>query len=92
MRLLSRHNAPVHTVSVSPDGKQAASAGEDGAIILWDLGSGKVIKKMTGHTAMIHTLAFDSEGSTVISGGADYTVRLWNAKAPVSEALADGAR
>lgn len=54
--------------------------GEDLAINLWDLGSGKRIKKMTGHTASIYSLAFSAESSLLVSGGADWTVRCWDVK------------
>lgn len=54
--------------------------GEDLAINLWDLGSGRRIKKMTGHTASIYSLAFSEESSLLVSGGADWTVRCWDVK------------
>lgn len=53
-------------------------AGEDLAINLWDLGSGKRIKKMTGHTASVYSLAFSEESAMLVSGGADWTVRCWD--------------
>lgn len=55
-------------------------AGEDLAINLWDLGSGKRVKKMTGHTSSIYSLAFSAESSLLVSGGADWTVRTWDIK------------
>jgi transcription initiation factor TFIID subunit 5 len=54
--------------------------GEDLAINIWDLGSGRRIKKMTGHTASIYSLAFSAESSLLVSGGADWTVRCWDVK------------
>jgi transcription initiation factor TFIID subunit 5 len=54
--------------------------GEDLAINLWDIGSGKRLKKMTGHTASIYSLAFSAESSLLLSGGADWTVRCWDVK------------
>lgn len=56
------------------------STGEDLAINLWDLGSGKRIKKMTGHTASVYSLAFSAESSMLVSGAADWTVRCWDVK------------
>jgi len=55
-------------------------SGEDLAINLWDLGTGKRVKKMTGHTATIYSLAFSQETSVLVSGGADWTVRCWDVK------------
>jgi transcription initiation factor TFIID subunit 5 len=55
-------------------------SGEDLAINLWDLGSGRRVKKMTGHTASVYSLAFSAESSVLVSGGADWTVRCWDVK------------
>jgi transcription initiation factor TFIID subunit 5 len=54
--------------------------GEDLAINIWDIGSGKRIKKMTGHTAAIYSLSFSAESSLLVSGGADWSVRCWDVK------------
>jgi len=54
--------------------------GEDLAINLWDLGSGRRIKKMAGHTASVYSLVFSAESSVLVSGGADWTVRCWDVK------------
>lgn len=74
------HAGPICTVAISPDGRTMASAGEDGAIVLSDLGSGLPIKTMLGHAGTINSLAFNKSGSILISGGMDDTVRLWNVK------------
>jgi transcription initiation factor TFIID subunit 5 len=55
-----------------------ASGGEDRTIILWDLGSGKKLKTMTGHTGFIYSVCFSSDSTTLVSGSADNTVRAWN--------------
>lgn len=56
------------------------SSGEDLAINLWDLGSGKRVKKMMGHTASIYSMSFSAESSLLVTGGADWTVRCWDVK------------
>ena len=40
VRLLCGHSAPVRDVSASADGNLAASADEDGHVLLWHLASG----------------------------------------------------
>jgi WD40 repeat protein len=52
--------------------------GEDKLINLWDIGSGKLIKSMSGHTSSIHSLSFSAESSILVSGSADCTVRIWD--------------
>jgi hypothetical protein len=61
-------------------------AAEDHAINIWDLGSARLIKKMTGHTSSIHSLSFSAESSLLVSGGADCTVRVWDVKSSAQEA------
>jgi transcription initiation factor TFIID subunit 5 len=62
------------------DEKLRLMTGEDLTINLWDLGSGKRIKKMTGHKASIYSLAFSAESSLLVSGSADWTMRCWDVK------------
>jgi WD40 repeat protein len=40
------HQGPIRSLKVSPDGKQLASCGNDGAIRIWDLHSGKHLRTL----------------------------------------------
>jgi transcription initiation factor TFIID subunit 5 len=90
------HQGIISTLAFSPDGRYLATAGEsitttfrtllngslgeDLVISLWDLGSGRRVKKMTGHTASVYSLVFSAESSVLVSGGADWTVRCWDVR------------
>ena len=79
VRLFTGHTAYITAVSIAPNGKTVASADEGGSIILWDLATGRRIKRMRGHgKGGIWSLSWSVESSVLVSGGADNTVRVWD--------------
>jgi len=48
--------------------------------MLWDLGTARQIKTMSGHKSAISSLSFSAESSTLVSAGLDSTVRVWDVK------------
>jgi len=48
----------VLSLAMSSDGRYMASGDEDGAILMWDLGSGRCVTPLLGHTGCVWTLAF----------------------------------
>ncbi|HSP97914.1 MAG TPA: WD40 repeat domain-containing protein, partial [Candidatus Dormibacteraeota bacterium] len=77
-RELAGHLERVRDVAVSPDGTRIASAGGDGAVIIWDAETGEHLLTLTGHRGYVETVAFTPDGQQVVSGGRDGTVKLWN--------------
>ena len=78
VRLFTGHTAPVHALSFSPCGSYLATAGDDRAVIGWDIGSGRLCRILKGHTRPIWSLAFSRCGRMLASGAADGTVKLWS--------------
>ena len=59
------------------DGSQVfvASGSEDGAVVLWDVTSKKVLQRLEAHSGVV--LGVDTMGGDMATCGVDGTVRLW---------------
>lgn len=69
----------INSVAFSPDGKVLASGGWDDTLRLWDVESGKQLRKIDAHKAMVGRVMFSPNGKILASrGGLDGTVRLWD--------------
>ncbi|KAG2750121.1 WD40 repeat-like protein, partial [Suillus brevipes Sb2] len=69
----------VETIVLSPDSKKVASSGgSDGAVKLWSIDTGKVIRTWTGHTKQVTSVCWSPDGGRVVSGSDDRTFRVWD--------------
>ena len=55
-----------------------ASGGIDKEIFLWDVASGKIIKKLQGHRDTITDLKFLPDQNFLVSGSEDRSIKIWN--------------
>ena len=77
---LPNHIEPpvVTAISVSPNGDVIAAAGDDHAIRLVDLATGKTTATLTGHLDWVQSVEFSPNGLQLASCGNDGTLRVWS--------------
>ena len=69
----------VNCVAVSPNGTTIASGGDDGAILLWDLVTRKLLAgPLVGHSGPVNDIAFSPDGKLLASAGDDGLIILWD--------------
>lgn len=62
-------------MALSPDGAILATGGK--AVQLWDVRTGKPIRKLYGHLKRTQSIAFSADGRFVFSGGSYGTTNAW---------------
>ena len=81
------HAHQVGKLAISPDGTTVATATcatvvnydcTDGGIWLWDLPSGRLLRKLSGFPNIVVEVAFTADGSTLIAASRDGTVRFYS--------------
>ena len=68
-------------LAVTEDNARFASVGGDRQVFLWDVSTGRTLRRWAGHGGRVNAVAFGGDAQeVVVSGSFDATVRLWDCK------------
>lgn len=65
------------SISLSPDGQQLVTGGDDGTVSLWDI-SGKLAREFDAGQGIIGAISFSPDGQQLATGGEYDTIKLWS--------------
>jgi eukaryotic-like serine/threonine-protein kinase len=88
--ILRGHDAGIHGLSFSRDGRRLLSASLDGSARIWDLERPEDVIILRGHEDQVTRAAFDAGERRVVTASADHTARVWNLDEPDQPILLRG--
>eukprot|EP01084_Bolivina_argentea_P124554 220703_1 len=75
------HGYDIQCIKIENNTKSTfASCGGDKSIFIWDINTGKILRKLWGHSQRINCLAFNQQNNIIVSGSFDQTVLFYDLK------------
>ncbi|XP_031486087.1 protein ROOT INITIATION DEFECTIVE 3 isoform X2 [Nymphaea colorata] len=69
---------PIKPLSSNDDGTYIIGGGRSGAIYLWEVATGRLLRRWAAHFKEVTCLIFSDDGSLIISGSEDGSVKVWS--------------
>ncbi len=74
------HSTCIQSVAFSRDGRRALTGSWDKTAILWDVESGRMLRRFLGHTYPVWAVDISPDGRHVLTGSKDTTAIIWDAE------------
>ena len=68
----------VNSIAFLPDSSAIASVGGDRLVHVWDVATGKEIRRFPGHQGAVYTVAVEKGGKLMASAGQGGVIHLWD--------------
>jgi WD40 repeat protein len=89
--VLTLKGHPSATVmTISADGKTLVSGGDDKALKVWDLATGKLRQTLQSPSGEVRSVALSPNGKIAVSGGHDRMTRIWDLATGQQKAMLKG--
>jgi WD40 repeat protein len=74
------HLGPVRTLgfSFTSRGRYLVSGGDDNALLVWDVQTGRLTRSLRGHSRPVTGAAVSPDGRWIVSGGDEQELRVWS--------------
>jgi len=72
------HKDWVHSVTISPNGRQGLSGSMDYTLKLWNLATGSCLRTFGRHAGFVNCVAFSPDGVRGLAGCNDGSLKLWD--------------
>lgn len=72
------HTAAINSADISPDGRMAATVGDDRLIVIWDVARQQRLRVLRGHEHPIRAVNFSLDNKWLVSGDQLGNVIVWD--------------
>ena len=81
------HGYSILDVAIASDNARFVSAGVDKALFVFDVVSGRLVRRIPGHTQKINAVEMNKEANVVLSASYDQTVSIWDLRSNVRDPI-----
>lgn len=81
------HAHEVLDIQITKDNSKFASCGGDKTFYLWDVPTGKTLRRIRGHTGRVNSVSFNDNFSVLCSASYDKTVQVWDLRSNLRDPI-----